>query len=266
MKISLTTRFLQRHAGMTLVEMLVSCTAFAFVMGSIMSSFAMFNKSFALGRDYASARLTLSDYLGMDLRRSTAFTPTLVTSVTHGNWRSTDWTLPLVITVPSYYAADGKTPLPPARVTMTAEEWEAAKDAAFERGKLPPPNWKVVYGTPTNPRIVIYRRDGDRILRQEGYGTVTRPSAKAVSWTWATGQAPLSVEVARGVIQVQGVYQVTEDLTPEDLTELPPEDVQVGFHGNYTIRYLPSVYTKAAPQPASLINNNLLLRTQYYGF
>jgi hypothetical protein len=41
----------------------------------------------------------------------------------------------------------------------------------------------------------------------------------------------LSVEVARGVIQVQGVYQVTEDLTPEDLTELPPEDVQVGFHG-----------------------------------
>jgi hypothetical protein len=117
----------------------------------------MFNKSFALGRDYASARLTLSDYLGMDLRRSTAFTPTLVTSVTHGNWRSTDWTLPLVITVPSYYAADGKTPLAPARVTMTAEEWEAAKDAAFERGKLPPPNWKVVYGTPTNPRIVIYR-------------------------------------------------------------------------------------------------------------
>src|SRR6185436_1524784 len=117
-------------------------------------------------------------------------TPTLMPSVTHGGWKTDDWTLPLVLTVPNYYATDGKTPLQPSRVTLTAAEWEAAKDDAFLRGKLPPPNWKVAYGSTTTPRIVIYQRSGDRILRQEGYGTVTRPTPTSISWSWAVSAPP----------------------------------------------------------------------------
>jgi hypothetical protein len=189
-----------------------------------------------------------------------------MTNVIHGGWKTNDWTLPLALTVPNYYATDGKTPLAPTRVTMTAAEWEDAKYAAASRGKLPPPNWKVLYGAATaSTRIVVYQRQGDRILRQEGYGTVTRPTATSISWTWASTTAPLSVEVARGVIQIQGVHQVVEDLTPEDLTELPPDDINTAFKANYSIRYLPSAFTKAAPQPTSIINNNLLLRMQFYG-
>jgi len=134
----------RRSSGLTIVEMLVSSTAFAFVMGSIMSSFVMFNKSFALGRDYAMARLTLSDYLNMDLRRSVDLTPTLVANATRGNFRTNDWTLPLVITVPAYYAADGKSPLAPSRVTLTAAEWEEAKGpGASSRSSACIKSWRI---------------------------------------------------------------------------------------------------------------------------
>jgi hypothetical protein len=249
--------------GSSLTEVMIASVAFTAVMGGIMTSFMMFNRTYALTRDYAMARLTLSDYINMDLRRSTDLTPTLVPGATHGGWTTTDWTLPMVITIPNYNQTGG-TANPPVRYTLSTADYEAAKTAAIARGKLPPATWGVTYGAAAVPRIVVYQQTGDRITRREGFGTFTRPTANTVSWTWS-GAVPTETTVALGVIKVTGIFQVTEDLTPTDLSEPPPGDAVTTFKGNYTIQYTPSTFSKATPQINTIINNEVLLRTQYYG-
>jgi hypothetical protein len=104
------------------------------------------------------------------------------------------------------------------------------------------------------------------VQRREGFGTITRDAVtQAVSWTWAGGVAPKPVEMASGVIQVRGVYSVTADLTPDDLTEEAPDDIVSKFRGNYSIRYRSSNLSKAGQQPGTTINNNIVIRTQFYG-
>ena len=249
--------------GSTLLEVLVTSTVFAVVLGAILIGFSTFTKTYTLARDYAMARLTLSDYINMDLRRSSDFQPTLVPDLTHGGWVTDDWTLPMVLEIPNYNQTNG-TPNQPVKVSLTAAELAAAQEYAISRGKLPPPTWKVTYGSAATPRLVVYEQAGDIIVRREGWGSVTRPTANTVSWTW-TGATPLPVKVAQGVIKIQGVYRVKTDLTPENLDELPPEDVNTNFKANYSIRYIPSTLSKAAPQINSVIYNNILLRTQRYG-
>ena len=249
--------------GFTLVETMIASAGFSVVMGVIMMGFVSFSRVNALATDYAMARLTLSDYMNMDLRRSTDFQPTIIKDVTRGGWLVDEWGLPAVIFVPNFISSTG-TPNQPVKVSLSATDWEAAKDAAIARGKLPPPNWAVGYGSSATARMVVYEQANGIITRREGWGTATRPTATTVSWTWS-GTTPVPVQVAKGVIQVKGVFQATQDLTPEDLTELRPDDVVAAFKANYTIRYVPSNYSKSATQLNTIINNDILLRTQYFG-
>jgi hypothetical protein len=253
-------------AGFTLVEMMVSAVAYSFVAGAIMMGFVSFNRTFKLARDYAAARLTLSDFINFDIRRSTDFQPTLVPDQIHGNWKTNDWTLPLAMAVPDYYQANKTTVNQPVRYTMTATEWDQKKADYIARGKLPPPNWLVKYGTSTSPRIVTYQQVGNVVHRREGYGTITRDAVtQALSWTWAGGVTPNPVEIASGVIQLRGIYSIVADLTPADYSEAAPADVITQFRANYSILYQPSKLSKVSNQPGTTISNNLLIRTQFYG-
>ena len=252
-------------SGFTLVEMLISSVAFSFILGAIGMGFISFTRTFTLARDYAAARLTLSDYINLDLRRSKDFQPTFVPDQIHGNWKTKDWTLPMAMVVPDYYQANKTTVNEPVRYTMTAAEWEEKKAEYLARGKLPPPNWSVTYGTSTTTRLVTYEQAGTVVRRREGYGTITRDvTTQALSWTWA-GTVPRAVEMDSGVIQVRGIYSITADLTPEDFSEPPPADVIGKFHANYTIRYRPSRQSRVTNQPGTLISNDILIRTQFYG-
>lgn len=246
-----------------MTEVLVATTAFIVVMGAIFMGFLTYNSSYAMAKDYNMARLVLSDYINMDLRRSTDFFPTLTNNNTHGGWVTNDWTLPMALTIPDYNQSSG-TPNQPVRVSLSATELAAAQDLAIARGKLAPPTWTITYGSTTTPRLVVYEQSGQKIIRREGYGTVARPTANTISWTWSGG-TPLPVEVAQGVIEIRGIHQVIQDLTPEDLSEQPPEDVITAFKGNYSIRYVPSARSKVSTPANSIISNNVLLRTQYYG-
>jgi Tfp pilus assembly protein PilV len=263
MKKHLSIMRTRSRAGFTLIETLIASSAFAMVMGSIMVGFVMFSRTYQLATDYAMARLTLSDYLNMDFRRSTDFFPTILKDVTRGGWLVDEWTLPAVVFAPNYISTGG-TQNPPVRVTLSAADWEAAKDAAIARGKMPPPSWGVGYGSASTGRMIVYEQADGIIVRREGWGSATRPTATTVSWTW-TGGTPIPVQVAKGVIQVKGVFKATTDLTPLDLTEQPPDDVVTTFKANYTIRYVPSNYSKYAPQMNSTIFNNVLLRAQFFG-
>ena len=249
------------QGGFTLVETLIASSIFSVVMGVVMMGFMSFSRVHALATDYAMARLTLSDYLNMDLRRSSDFTPTLMLDVTRGGWKVDEWTLPCAIIAPNYISTAG-VPTAPTRATMTSAEWEAAKDSAISRGKFPPPIWTVAYGT--SQKLVTYEQFNNTIIRREGWGTVTRPTPTTVSWTW-TSTIPEPVQVAKGIIQIKGVYKAKEDLTPGDLTELPPDDIVTRFKANYTIRYIPSNFSKSAPQFNTIITNDILLTSQYYG-
>lgn len=249
--------------GFTLVETIIASAIYSVVISVIMLGFVSFSRLNALATDYAMARLTLSDYLNMDLRRSTDFHPTILKDVTRGGWLVDEWTLPAVILVPNYISTTG-VPNQPVKVSLSAADWDAAKNAAIARGKLPPPSWNVGYGGAATTRMVVYEQANGIISRREGWGTTTNPTPTTVSWTW-TGTTPTPVQVAKGVIQVKGVYQATQDLTPTDLTELPPDDVVAAFKANYTIRYVPSNYSKSATQLNATIYNDILLRTQYFG-
>ncbi len=254
------------RSGFTLVEMLISSVVFAFVMGSISMGFISYNRTFALANDYAAARLILSDYINLDLRRSTDFQPTFLADQTHGNWRTRDWTLPMAMVVPDYYQANKTTVNQPVRYTLSGTEWDDKKADYIARGKLPPPNWSVKYGVATSPRIVTYQQVGNIVQRQEGYGTIARDATtQAVTWTWTGGVTPKPVEMASGVIQVVGIYSITADLTPDDFTELAPADIISQFRANYTIRYQSSRFSKVSNPPGTTISNNILIRTQFYG-
>lgn len=253
------------RSGFTLVEMMVSSTIFSLILGAIAMGFVSFTRTFSLAKDYAAARLTLSDYINLDLRRSTGFQPTFVPDQVHGNWKTKDWTLPMAMAVPDYYQANKTTVNQPVRYTMSAAEWDDKKADSIARGKLPPPNWSVKYGTSANPRIVTYQQVGNVVHRREGYGTITRDATTQVlSWTWAGGE-PKPVQMDSGVIEIRGIYSITADLTPDDLSEPPPADVIGQFHANYHIRYRPSRHSKVATQPGTTISNDILIRTQYYG-
>ena len=71
------------RSGFTLVEMMVSSTIFSLILGAIAMGFVSFTRTFSLAKDYAAARLTLSDYINLDLRRSTDFQPTFVPDDAH---------------------------------------------------------------------------------------------------------------------------------------------------------------------------------------
>jgi prepilin-type N-terminal cleavage/methylation domain-containing protein len=266
MNTSPTPRSTGSASGFTLIELMISSVAFSFVLGAISMGFISYKRTFSLAKDYAAARLTLSDYINLDLRRSTAFEPTFLPDQVHGNWKTKDWTLPVAMTVPDYYQSNKVTVNQPVRRTLTATEWDDKKADYLARGKLPPPNWTVTYGTSTSPRIVTYVQVGNVVQRREGYGTIVRDATtKALSWTWALGPTPKAQEMASGVIEVRGIYSITADLTPDDLTELPPADVLSQFRANYTIRYQASKQSKVATQPGTTIANNILIRTQFYG-
>ena len=162
--------------GFTLVETMIASAGFSVVMGVIMMGFVSFSRVNALATDYAMARLTLSDYMNMDLRRSTDFQPTIIKDVTRGGWLVDEWGLPAVIFVPNFISSTG-TPNQPVKVSLSATDWEAAKDAAIARGKLPPPNWAVGYGSSATARMVVYEQANGIITRREGWGTATRPTA-----------------------------------------------------------------------------------------
>lgn len=253
------------QSGFTMLELMISSVVLSMVLGAVGMGFISFTKTFTLARDYAAARLTLSDYINLDLRRSTDFQPTFVADQIHGNWKTKDWTMPMAMVVPDYYQANKTTVNQPVRYTMTTAEWDDKKADYLARGKLPPPSWTVKYGASANPRIVTYEQVGTSVRRREGYGTITRNAmTQAISWTWV-GTAPKAVEMASGVIQVQGIYSITADLTPDDLSEPAPADVTTQFHANYNIRYQPSKRSKVANQPGTTISNDILIRTQFYG-
>lgn len=261
----LAARRTSARSGFTMLELMISSVILSFVLGAIGMGFISFSKTFQLARDYAAARLTLSDYINLDLRRSTDFQPTFIPDQIRGNWKTKDWTLPMAMVVPDYYQANKATVNQPVRYTMTAAEWDDKKADYIARGKLPPPNWTVKYGTSANPRIVTYEQVGNVVRRREGYGTITRDATtQAISWTWV-GTAPKPVEMSSGVINVRGIYSITEDLTPADLTEEAPADVITQFHANYSIRYQASKRSKVANQPGTTISNDILIRTQFYG-
>jgi prepilin-type N-terminal cleavage/methylation domain-containing protein len=96
--------------GFTLAEVMISMTILSVVMAAAITGTTAIQRSFSAAESYSVGQLAAVDYLTLDLRRSTSYSFTV-----QGN----KLRLPLNLTLPQYYAADGRTPSPGQRTKVT---------------------------------------------------------------------------------------------------------------------------------------------------
>lgn len=101
----------KRAGGFSIVEMMIGVSCFTIAMGAVYTASSSLMGTMNAAENYSVGQLQVVDYLSLDLRRAHRF----------------DFSgdkLPLDISLPQFYAADGRTPNAPRRtlVTSTTEE------------------------------------------------------------------------------------------------------------------------------------------------
>ena len=157
--------------GFTVVELLMATGVFVILCASLLSAFAMVNRSMALAQGYALGKLTLTDYLSMDLRRSQIDLSRCGISNPTVNQ---SFGLPLALIQDEYLSTNNRTPREPVRVTLT--NGQLKKD----RTKIVSSSYAYGYRYDSTkgflPHYVTYYQNGGDIFRkEEGYNTATPP-------------------------------------------------------------------------------------------
>lgn len=151
-----------RVAGYTLLEMAVSSSIFAVIMGVVVTGTIALQRSIKSAENFTIGQMHLPDLIAMDAHRGYNVTPTQV---------GTNYTLPLTIVSPSVYKPDGKTMLDPVRsktsVTVVVKgTGKAVKNPHNFTRVL----WPLAYGTTgsTPTETITYSQIGTTIFRTSG--------------------------------------------------------------------------------------------------
>jgi hypothetical protein len=135
-------------------EMMIAMGVLSVVMTAVYTSSSALLGSMTASRNYSVGQLQTVDYLTLDLRRAQDYAFTTV---------GTTLTLPLTLTLPSYYAADGKTPNAPQRTLVTTSNKKNKKDhKVFEA------RYYYHYGTLGSGVTVLYTLSNGTLYRKEG--------------------------------------------------------------------------------------------------
>ena len=157
MSLRLKHRWLGRRA-FTLSEMMIALSMLGVVTAAVYTSSGTLIGSMTASENYSVGQLQAMDYLSLDLRRATDF------SRNPGpNGTLLPPTLPLTLSLPQYYAADGKTPNAPQRTMVTiANTHDKKKHKVFAA------RYYYHYGTLGGTVSVQYYLENGSLYRKEG--------------------------------------------------------------------------------------------------
>ena len=147
-------RLSSSRRGYSLVEMVSAVGAFSVILAAVYTSSTALLNSMTVSESYSVGQLQAMDYISLDLRRATSFTPS-----GSGN----NLTLPLDLTLPQYYQADGRTPNPAQRTTVTSGNKKDKK-----QHKVFNALYYYHYGTLGGTVAVRYYLSNGSLYRKEG--------------------------------------------------------------------------------------------------
>lgn len=143
-----------RWGAFTLVETMVGATIFTVVIAAVYMASTTLLSSMTASENYTVGQLQTMDYLSLDLRRATSYSFTTTNGVL---------TLPLNLTLPQYYQADGRTPNVPQRTLVTVSNHHDHKDH-----KVFSANYYYYYGTLGGTVALQYYLSNGSLYRKEG--------------------------------------------------------------------------------------------------
>jgi Tfp pilus assembly protein PilV len=208
-----------RIAGFTLSQTMIAMTIMLVILGAVYTSSTALLGSMKASENYSVGQLMAMDYLSLDLRRATTYSFT-----TSG----TTLTLPLNLTLPTFYAADGHTANAPQRVLVTSANTKDKK-----KHKVFSARYFYTYGTFGSTVAVQYYLSNGTLYRKEG-SYPARPIGSNIATV---------------------VFGPTAGAAPYD--SLIAADPMV----TTTITFNPSLRAKQAPVPLS---STTFMRQYYY--
>ncbi len=146
-------------SGFSVVELSISLTTLAIVLGAIVTATTTFTNVFSSSQNYSVGQLSAADFLTLDLRRASSYSFTK-----SGN----KLTLPLNLTLPKFHAADGRTPDAPERTKVTTTNKKSTK----KKHKIVEARYYYHYNNLGDSIAVQYYLANGALFRKEG----TRPA------------------------------------------------------------------------------------------
>jgi hypothetical protein len=161
---------------------MIATTILVVVLGAVYTAGTALLGSMKTSENYSVGQLMAMDYLSLDLRRATSYsfyTPPTTSILT----------LPLNLTLPTYYAADGKTPNVPQRVLVTTANKKDKKDH-----KVFSSRYYYTYGTFGGTVAVQYYLSNGTLYRKEGSLPVRAVGTNISSVTFGPSAAAIDAD------------------------------------------------------------------------
>ncbi|HJT80410.1 MAG TPA: prepilin-type N-terminal cleavage/methylation domain-containing protein [Chthoniobacterales bacterium] len=138
----------------SLAEVMIAATLFSLIMAAVYGSTTGLINSMTASENYSVTQLQAMDYLSLDLRRATGF------SFTNSG---TTLTLPLDLTLPTFYESDGrKVRVPQRTLVTTSNKKDKKKHKVFNA------RYYFHYGTLGATVAVRYYLQNGNLYRKEG--------------------------------------------------------------------------------------------------
>jgi prepilin-type N-terminal cleavage/methylation domain-containing protein len=152
MRLDKATRFFGVR-GFSFAEMMIAASLLGVIMAAVYTSTNSLLGSMKASENYSVGQLMAMDYISLDLRRATSYSFTGTTPLT----------LPLNLTLPTFYESNGKTPKVPQRVLVTSANTKDKK-----KHKVFSARYYYTYGTLGATVAVQYYLTNGTLYRQEG--------------------------------------------------------------------------------------------------
>ena len=160
-----------RIAGWSISQTMIAMTIMLIILGAVYTGSTALLGSMKAAENYSVGQLLAMDYLSLDLRRATTYRFT-----TSG----TTLTLPLNLTLPQFYKANGYEPNVPQRVLVTSSNNKDKK-----KHKVFNARYYYTYGNLGGTVAVQYYLSNGTLYRREGTW-----SDGTVNGTFVAGQFP----------------------------------------------------------------------------
>lgn len=237
-----------RCGGFTMVELMMASGVFVILCAVLLSAFGVVNRSMALAQGYALGKLTLTDYLSMDLRRSQI---DLSRCGIANPTTTKNFGLPLSLIQDEYFSTNNRTPREPVRVTLTTGQLKKDKTKIVSSSYAYGYRYDATKGF--LPHYITYYQSGNSVFRkEEGYNTANPPVLYTLS----------DRRIEAGV---QTITFTSDDIVVGSVPSsnfLTAVRFQVGFVPNFFTRTTSNVV--GSPGQTSLFNQ-VYIRAVSYG-
>lgn len=217
-----------KPSGFSVAEVMISLTILSVVMGAIISGSTSLTGAFTASENYSVGQLQVMDYLTLDLRRASEYTFT-----TSGD----KLTLPLTLKLPTYYGADGRTPVAPQR-SLVVDEGTGKNKKDKKKFKIISASYYYHYGN---------------------LGGTTTVTYSLVNGVLSRAQTPLPTRVVG-----RGIQQITFTAPTAAATATAAQKEAAIAANPIVVTSVTFATTSRAKQPPPPLSGSTFMREYYY--